>query len=84
MSTTDDLIDEISAKIKRMTGYYAPTVVYGTFVAAEADPNLSYITIDERPYRNVAKLTSVVGLVQGNNCIVISGGAVPLTIIGVL
>jgi hypothetical protein len=84
MSSTDDLIDEISAKIKRMTGQYAPAVMYGVFVAAEDDPLLSYITIDNRPYRNVTKAASVTGLVAGNTCIVIAGGSVPLTIIGYL
>lgn len=84
MSSVDDLIDEITAKVKRVTGVYAPSVMYGVFVAVEDDPLLSYITIDGRPYRNVTKTVSVTGLVAGNICVVIAGGSVPLTIVGVL
>lgn len=85
MSTIDDLVDEVTAKIMRTVNRLAPSVQYGVFVSAEPDnTNLSYITIDGRPYHNVTKAVSVTGLVAGNNCIIISGGAVPLTIIAQL
>lgn len=82
MATPEDIVDAISGKMGRVVANNAPTVMYGTFVSAETNPRLSAVEIDQRMYRNVPKLASVAGLVNGSLCIILTGGSVPLTIIG--
>lgn len=82
--TPDDVVDAMTAKTMRLVNKGSPTVMYGTWIAAESNSRYSQVNIDGLVKRNVGKLASVTGLVPGSLCIIITGGSVPLIIIGTM
>jgi len=85
MSSVDALVDAITRRILEVTtSNKSGLVTYGTFVAAEDNPTLSHVVIDGANYRNIMKTNQVGALVAGNRLILLSGGPVPLTIVGTI
>lgn len=79
----DALVDEVTAKILRLIDQRTTRLLYGTFVATEPNNGLlSHVTVEGTSHHNIARLASVTGLIAGSTVIMLTGGSVPLTIIG--
>lgn len=83
-SLSNDIAALVRSIIKKERGSHSQ-FVQGVFVSAETvDANLSQVTILGTTTRYVRKLSHVTGLTNGQAILMLQGGGIPLTIIGIV
>lgn len=77
------LTEMVRTIIKKEKGAFS-VFVQGKFVSAETAPALSRVNIMGQEARNVRKLSHVGTLTANQSVLMVQGGGIPLTIIGVI